>query len=341
MRKPLIFLFLASILAACSNEKTDWTAEEIIHLSLQAQGGEEALRGVTSNYTEGTTLIYLYDTVYSSTNFKSWEKSPGKSYYVTPVTEKKYTEKRIFASNGTYSWTQNDGALAPYRQPQEEHRNTNGEDYPYLLTLEERGVKTNYIERVEEDGRTLHRVDYTSSDGNVEEVYFDASTWLIHRVRRFIETSQGRAELIKHYYDYRPVGGIVIPFRTESFFPPRELDLHLINHIEINQVVDDSIFEFPEPPTLSAAELKAFTGNFRTADNKVIRISEESGVLFVTLPDKPKVEAAVVAKNYIMFRDGVGGGSWMGNIFLKSGGAPNRRSIELLLRKDTVRAYAR
>lgn len=329
------FILLATI--ACTPHEEALTADNIIANAIKAYGGEGALRGIRSKTIQGTTLIYIYDSLLMSTPYLSYEKSPSKSYYVSPPGGEGYGERLIFASNGTSSWTQNDGALYPYPQPPEEFRNTGGEDFPYLFTLKERGVEVQYIETITEEGLTLYRVDYTSA-ASTQEVYFNADTWLIFKVRRFIETSQGRAENIRFHRDYRYVSGTQVPFRTESFFPPREVDVHLINKMEINTSLNDSLFEYPEVPQLTMPELDRFTGSYQLSSETIIRIAREDTALSVSVNGEPAVPALIVAPDFLMYRDGKGDGSRMANVFIKTD-RNNREYLEHRLRKVTVKAY--
>lgn len=324
-------------LSTCTNGKNELTADNIIGNAIEAYGGESALKGITSKITQGTTLIYLNDSLFRSTPYLSYQKSPAKSYYVSPPGGEAYQERLIFASNGSSSWTQNDGALHPYPQPQAEHTNTKGEDFPYLFTLKERGINMQYMETIREEGLTLHRVDYKQAH-STEEVYFNATNWLIFKTRRFIETSQGGAELIKHFRDYRDVSGTQVPFRIESFFPPRELNVHLINKMEINTEVDDEIFEFPEAPDVDTSTLDRFTGNYRLSQDASIRIFREGERLYVSTQNQPKISAQVVSEDFLMYRDGEGNGSRMANVFLKTD-QNNRLYLNHQLRKKTLRAY--
>lgn len=322
---------------ACTVRQNELNADHIITNAIKAYGGEDALRGIASKYTRGTTLIYIYDSLFRSTPFISYEKSPSKSYYVSPPGGEGYGDRLIFASNGTSSWTQNDGALYPYPQPPSEHRNTGGEDFPYLFTLKERGIETRYIETVEEEGLTLHRVDYISGNSS-EEVYFNADTWLIFKTQKFIETSQGTAERIRFTRDYRNVSGTMVPFRTESFFPPRELDVHLINQMEINMEIDDQTFEYPQGPALSETELEAFTGRYRSEGKTMLEIIRKGDTLFVTTKDQSDIPVLIVASDFIMYRDGIGDGSRMANLFLKTDDQ-GRSYLEHILRQETTRFY--
>ncbi|TJY37752.1 hypothetical protein [Pontimicrobium aquaticum] len=335
MRKLVRLFVILVLFVSCENQNKEGErldANTIINKAINAYGGKAKLRNIKTKIENGVNLIFINDSLFKSNQFLSLKKEGGKHYYQSPAYQKKYGQKLVFASNGSYSWTQNDGAFAPYMQPQEEHINQGGEDYPYLFNLDERGVKTEYIESFFEQNEKLHRVDYTSKEGVTEEVYFVDNLWLIRKTRRFIETSQGTAEMIRYFQDYRDINNVMIPFRSESYFPPREKNINLLNSITINESIPDNKFEFPEPKKLTKSEINQFTGTYYNKENKVT-ISEKDSKLFIQYDDQPKIELTIVDQNLLMYRDGIGGGSRMANILLRNG--TNERFIEITLRKQT------
>lgn len=331
MKQLMIAAFLVTLILGCSTVEKELTAEIIIEKAIKTYGGEKNLRSIESKSEKGVTLIFMKDSLYRTNQFLSLKKTGGKHYYQSPAHQKKYGKKLVFASNGEYSWTQNDGALAPYMQPQEEHINQGGEDYPYFFKLKERGVTAVYKETIIENNETLHRVDYIGKDGGSEEVYFVDNLWVIRKTRRFIETSQGRAEMIRYFNDFRKISDVMIPFRTEAHFPPREIDVNLIREIKINEAISDEAFKFPKPKKLTRSEIKRFVGTYY-AKNKKFAITEESSKLFIEYKNQPKRELIIVDENLLMYRDGQGDGSRMANILLNK--VSDKITIELLLRKE-------
>lgn len=305
-QKIKIILILIAISSCGSNQQT---AENIIQKAIKAYGGEEKLRNINTKHEIGTTIIYLEDSVFRTTRYQQYFKSPGKTYYESPINRPQISKKLIFASNGEYSWTQNDGAMAPYMQPEDEVINRKREDYPYLFTLQERGVKVEYISTE----NNTHQLKYTSENGFTEDVYFDVKTGLIRRTFKEIKTSIGLAQVIQIFNDYRDVNGVMIPFRVESQYPPREVDLNIINELSINEEVDDTVFEFPKAPSLSKEEIKALVGVYSNARTTLEIIFEEER-LQVKLNDSQPLKLQVVSRDFFMVRIGENEQSHVENI---------------------------
>lgn len=341
MRQSLLhFILLTFSILACKQNQ-ELNALDIIDRAIHAYGGEQKLTTIQSQKETGTSIIYLNDTIYRSSQYLSYEKTGGKSYYESPLNQKRYAKKLVFGNNGSYSWTQNDGAMAPYMQPQEEHRDQGGEDYPYFFTLVERGIEIEYKGSEKSGDETLHRIDYVNEKGQLEEVYFEGKNWFIRKIRKTIETSQGTAENIKYYYDYRYTNGIAVPFRTESHFPPNEIDVYLMNELEINSPMDESIFEFPTAYKFNSNELSYLTGEFRNENgNHSLKISSSDGKLKVDYNGN-QVEPLVVDPALFMFRNGEGFGSWMFNVRFEMRLNQALNQIVLHTKDDEVRLTRR
>ena len=315
----------------CENKNT--SENEIIQKAIKSYGGEVNLRNIKTKKEIGTTIIYLQDTIFRTTRYLQLFKSPNKSYYESPINRPQISKKLIFASNGSIQWTQNDGAWAPYLQPKEEVIDRKGEDYPFLFTLEEREVKVDYIETVEENGKTLHLLRYTSKDGKEEDVYFDVITGLISKTYKTIQTSIGQAEIIQLFNDYRLVGNVQIPFRVESRFPPNEYNINIINDLEINKPIEDEEFEFPSPPSLSQSEISNIVGKYKNKQMS-LSISFENNQLMVKKNEEDKVPLQVVKKDFFMFRSGQNLKSHIENIAFEGLNDNRAEKIKLFYKEE-------
>lgn len=331
MRYTVKLLFLISILISCEEKQLD--ASTIISKAISSYGGEAALRDIKTKKELGTSIIYLQDTVFRKSNYIEYFKTPNKTYYESPVTKKLTSSKLIFASNGKISWTQNDGAYAPYIQPKNEIVDLKGEDYPYLFTLEERGVTVTYVDKIVQDDNELHHLQYKSEGGLVEDVYFDDKTGLISKTVKVIQTSIGPAEVNKTFSDYKIINGIAIPFQVESYFPPKELNLYIINDLEINEGINDSIFEFPKPPLLSSTEIAGIVGTYKGENIKLI-IDVNGENLVVQRDENPLSKLLVVKNNFFMYRIGEEEQSHIENIFVEKVQNNKVQKLKLIDKKD-------
>ncbi len=298
-------------------------ALQVIQRAVQAQGGEAALRSEHSRRETGTQTILLRGEVFREASYLRLQKSPNQSYLETPANLPPFTEKLIFATDGTTSWTQNDGALAPYALPPAEGFKRDEEAHPFYFTLCERGVQVSYVGREELDGEVVDHLRYLTPDPQLDaprqaDVYFTADTGLPREVTRTLETSQGTALSRYRLFEYRRVGNQtenlpILPHRTESLFPPDERHINVVESLEINVEIPDSAFRPPAAPELSEQQLRRLAGTYEL-DGTSLTISRHQGELWIQLPAKPRERLIAVTRERFLFQDGRGAGSAMGNV---------------------------
>ncbi len=301
LQKILFSLFVLFTTQNCGDDK----ANEIIQIAIKAHGGEEVLKKVNTQYEFGVTSIFLKDTLFRSGSFISYQKKPNKYYYESPVEGPKYSRRLIFASNGEYSWNQNDDALGPYKIPQELH-DDDTEYYPYLFTLKERGVQVDYVGEKAINKRMCHQLKYTFKDGSTEDIFFDKENGLLSAIFRVINTTLGPADNRKYYYNYRKINGVMIPFRNESHFEGPEVHIRSLYSAKINSDFDDSIFEVPKAPVLTSAELNQRTGKFSLDNAQITRVTNQGNKLFVSFMEQDDMELMPLSKNIFVFKHGSG-----------------------------------
>jgi hypothetical protein len=107
--------------------------------------------------------------------------------------------------------------------------------------------------------------------GRAFTLWIDAATHLIDR------TVEQQAEdlVVTRFSDYRPVGGITLPFtmRTGDGGDPSFDDVVTIQHIDINPAIPDTIFALPPRPAPDItlpANAQAVQVPFRLAGNRIL-----------------------------------------------------------------------
>ncbi len=327
--------FATDHLSASTCPEVEPAAAEIIKQAIAAHGGKTALRSIHTQREIGKTTIYLKGEVFRESDYLSLQQAPDKFYKESPTGLPPFHEKLIFATDGKTSWTQNDGALAPYALPPEESFPVSEEAYPYFFTLCERGVRVIYQGAMDLDGESVHHLSYIFADERVEDAYFEAGGGLLREVSRNIQTSQGPALSRRRWLDYRPVSGVLLAHRQESIFPPDEHHVSLISKLEINVELADHLFQLPPRPVLGPEHLQRLAGRFRASDQVFIIVHSDAG-LTIELPGKaPEVMIPVTPERFL-FHDGRGPGSAMGNVRFDLDVEPDR--LVLRLRQKDVAA---
>src|SRR2546427_10426408 len=96
------------------------------------------------------------------------------------------------------------------------------------------------------DGRDVYVVQGTGANGMVATFYFDKQSGLLRRVIRYATSAMGRVPTQWDYSDYRPVAGIMMPFKfTYGLISGREE--YTLTEIQPNVPIDAGKFDKPVP----------------------------------------------------------------------------------------------
>jgi photosynthetic reaction center cytochrome c subunit len=96
------------------------------------------------------------------------------------------------------------------------------------------------------DGRSVDVVQGSGPNGLVATFYFDKQTGLLNRMIRYANSAVGRVPTQTDYADYRPVAGVMVPFRwTFSWLDGR--DRVVLTDVQPNVPIDAAKFARPVP----------------------------------------------------------------------------------------------
>jgi len=89
-------------------------------------------------------------------------------------------------------------------------------------------------------------VQGTGANGMVATFYFDKQSGLLRRVIRYATSAMGRVPTQWDYSDYRPVAGVMMPFKfTYGWISGREE--YTLTEIQPNVPIDAGKFDKPVP----------------------------------------------------------------------------------------------
>ncbi len=203
------------------------TAEEIVNRYVAAIGGMVALEDIK-------TLKIVRDFEYVENN----HKQRGTYYFKRPDFYRYEAGAGIvcLVVSGDKAWRRTrESADRPW-QPWEEIQHGTRYILDWLgpfLDHSPRGIKLEYIDKKKADGADPFHLRLISPDNRSSDVYFDVESGLYARLND------------KRIMDYRPVGGVLFPFREEGkiTMPSGERrTISTIVGIEINIPLEDSFF---------------------------------------------------------------------------------------------------
>jgi hypothetical protein len=208
------------------------SADELVAKNLEARGGADALRAITSMHTLGK--MRLGGGLEAKT--ESWAMAPDKVRF-------EFSLQGLTAVNawdGQQGWT-----ISPFegrRDPQK----LSGDDTKDLaqaadiagplLDAQKKGERIEYLGTEDIDGTDAHKLRVTFKNGDSRVIYLDPDQFLEIRVVDHRNIRGQEQVQTTDLGEYEKVGGVFFPFEQGN------------NHIEsaeVNQPMDVAMFAFP------------------------------------------------------------------------------------------------
>jgi photosynthetic reaction center cytochrome c subunit len=218
--------------------------DQVLDKYIQALGGADALSKLTSYTGKGTSTTFGADQINPAEIFA---KGPDK--YVTIVHQREGDMVRTYDGHdawvvlpltvtGEYQLTASaaeggklDGELA----------------FPGNIKSYFKTWRVSYPANI--DGHDVNVVQGSGPLGFIATFYFDKQSGLLLRMIRYANSAVGRVPTQIDFSDYRPVAGVMMPFkRTYGWVSGREE--YTLTEIKPNVTVDDA--KFAKPPAPSA-----------------------------------------------------------------------------------------
>jgi photosynthetic reaction center cytochrome c subunit len=210
------------------------TVKQIVDRYLQALGGADALKKVTSRTVKGSRIgadgVLVPEEVY--------QKAPDRLLQMTSYPQVVFS----LGFNGTNGWSHSsrDGATPLSEQALAQLKR---ESVFYKeLKLDEIYSNLTVLGKASVRDADAYVIQAKAADGVVEKLFFDVKTGLL--VRRYTEsdTPLGKLPLQTDYEDYRDVDGVKQPFLIHWSFPGRIWG-RKVDEIKQNLQLDDAKFD--------------------------------------------------------------------------------------------------
>jgi len=218
------------------------SADDIFQKYINALGGVDALSKLTSYAGKGTSTTFGADQINPA---EIYAKGPDK--YVTIVHQREGDMIRTY--DGHDAWV-----VLPLTVTGEyqltasaaEGGKLDGEmAFPGSIKSFFNTWRVSYPANI--DGHDVNVVQGSGPLGFLATFYFDKQTNLLTRIVRYATSAVGRVPTQIDFADYRPVAGVMMPFkRTYGWVSGREE--YTLTEIKPNVAVDDAKFVKPPPP---------------------------------------------------------------------------------------------
>jgi outer membrane lipoprotein-sorting protein len=222
------------------------TADQIFEKYIQALGGADALSKLTSYSATGTSTTFGADQLNKA---DIYAKAPDK--FVTIVHQREGDMVRTY--NGRDAWV-----VLPLTVTGEYQLTASAAEggkldgqlaFPGNIKSFLQNWKVSYPANI--DGHDVYVVQGSGPGGFIATFYFDKQTSLLTRMIRYANSAVGRVPTQIDFSDYRPVAGVMVPFkRTFGWVSGREE--YTLTEFKPNVPVDDA--KFAKPPTPAPAQ---------------------------------------------------------------------------------------
>jgi hypothetical protein len=218
------------------------TAEEILKRSIEATGNAAALAKVQTLVQKGTFKING-STKTGSVLIQYKNKGSISKARITQVLPNGHVVRQVF--DGTNLWYHTGKKPLEQAIPvaQTEFRMHSLLDSPLrwkeFFTKVEIGGKETVLRH------TTYALRMTTKTGEVVLRYIDAKTFLPLRVDYVAKTQLGPVATQTYISRYQKIGGIMIPFKTQTITPSGDIVL-VLTDVKANVPLDDSLFLPPD-----------------------------------------------------------------------------------------------
>ena len=251
MHLRLIIAFISAGLVvsdAFAQDKSQPTVDELVAKNIEAKGGASALRGLGTLRLSGKMLVQEGQI---QLTFMQVKKRPDDVR--TEASLQGMTQ--IEAYDGKEGWRVSPffGRRDPERMSADDVKALveDAEMDGPLIDWQAKGNAVEYLGTEDVDGTPAHKLKVTRKNGDVSFVYLDPDHFLEIRVITQRTRHGAYEELETDLGDYEKAGGVFVPTSIEfgrKGAPDKQRII--IDKVDANAPVDDTIFHFPGVITL-------------------------------------------------------------------------------------------
>ncbi len=235
-----VFFLLAGIINPVLHAQ-DADLNNIIEKYFQTIG-QDKLVEIETAIASGVTIQYG-----DETSFKQIQKKPDKAYLEVLLSDGQILKQGYDGKTGWMqaSWMGSSEPVeltGPDLKTIEEMGNLEGD----LWKWREKGHKLKLIGQEEIDSNQVHHLILTKSDGDIDELFIDVNSYILHKMLRKTMINGSEVEVEIHFDDYRNIEGVLLPFTVEQYFNGQLGMTVKIKEVKFDIEVDDNLFNKPD-----------------------------------------------------------------------------------------------
>lgn len=225
----------SALLVAAAGDAAQ-TVDEIVAKNLEARGGVEKLKAMTTVKIVGKITAQGMELPMTS-----WAKRPNLMRRDTKFQD----QLMVVAFDGTTVWGVNP-MMGPTPQaltgPQADMTRAEADFDPLFLDYRQKGHEIELVGTETIEGRRLQHLRVTKKNGQIHDYYLDADTGLEARLVTTLEHGGMKAEVTTELSDYREVDGLRIPFAMKQSMNGNPVVQVALEKVEFNIPIEDDLF---------------------------------------------------------------------------------------------------
>lgn len=231
----LICLFVTSAAGAMDTK-------ELIEKSIEANGGRDKIAAVKSMTATGKALAQGMEFP-----FEMKQVRPNKMRLDVTI----MGMQMVQAYNGENGWAINPMMGSQDPQPMGELENKSfklqSDMDGLLINYKDKGYTVEYIGEADVEGTPVYQLRVDTNMDIVMDLFIDQEYFLVIKQSSTINWEEKIIESDTYMSDFQEVGdGLVIPFSIETRMGETTVNQIVMETIEYNMKIDDSIFVMPE-----------------------------------------------------------------------------------------------
>ena len=177
--------------------------------------------------------------------FKLIQKRPGKLRVEADVQKMKMVQ----AFDGEKGWSVMpwSGSTDPQDMTADQAKEMKRQSDPegQLYHWKEKGSKAELIGKEEMEGTSAYKIRLTLADGDVEDMYIDAETYVPLKMAAKTKVQGNETEGEAYFSNYKEFNGVLMPTTITNKMKEQVVSQMVIDKIEFNLPVSDSLFMKP------------------------------------------------------------------------------------------------
>lgn len=223
-----------------AQEGTQPTVEEVVAKYLEAKGGAEKLRAVTTVKMSGRMKQQA-----TEVPVVSWAKRPNMMRRENTNDGQTW----VVGFDGKTVWAINPMISPMPRQitgPAADMTLKDTDDFDtVLLDYKQKGYQVDLVDSNPIAGVAMRHLRVTKKNGSVQDIYLNADTLLESKITMDVEQAGRKGQVATEFSNYKAVDGIMVPLRIRQTFNGQPVAEVVYDQVQFNQPIDDALFKMP------------------------------------------------------------------------------------------------